>query len=217
MGKVTTAKLFVQIGSKSDSSALKSGVIQPKFWTQDGLSYFTEHPSYDISNEIISRLPEKLREEKGADGRRPVEGKVMSVLKGELPEYKTAVRIDTSDVIDVVIVKDGNGLKATLTLKDEYLSYKIVPYEIEKDDVCFGTIASWVEKNKNIFTAEVFSDQKEAERYLMESKDHPYIKDADTYKIEVFSRRHIEQMKWYQRSLEEIGIIDKGTDEFERI
>lgn len=107
-----------------------------------------------------------------------------------------------------IFTKSGTGIRVLVSEGAYSATNTITALSIPEEDICFGTVASFYgeQGTKDIFTHELFSSFKEAERYVLESKEHPYLSGADAYRVEVFSKSHIIQTAWYKRSMEELGI-----------
>lgn len=118
----------------------------------------------------------------------------------------------------VSISKEKNSYKVTVTNNYKLVSEQnIFMTEIEKSDLCFGTVGSiyrTMDKGgtKDFFTHELFPSYKQAKEYLEKTKE-AYLSFCDEYKVEAFSRKHISQMAWYQRSMD--ALIEQNQEQNE--
>ena len=197
MAKVSTVKIFVEMGDATTHDIKQGSVIQ-------SIPFFTDDVMKTMVNSILSKFPANVLNSDifWSTGR---------VYHETQKEFKTEI----APGVEAVITKEGDALVLTMTEGRTYLTYKAIPFQMEEDDVCYGTIATWHDKNSSTFTHEVFDSLEEARAYLEISKAHPYLADVDEYKIEVFSKKRITNMLWYKRAMEQLG-IQRSDVEVER-
>lgn len=143
-----------------------------------------------------------------------------NVVNGELVPCHFAVDELTGKVVpeNLLIIRKssaGFSIEESKHFSEYKASIRIAAMDIEDTDVAYGVVASYyraqVDGNTvDMFLHELFSTREEAEAFLEEVASNQLCPDASLVEVSVFSRSHIEQTRWYRKSLEDLS---EETDE----
>lgn len=184
-------------------------------------SYFVE----DKRSAIISAVCQGVPQAADIDPR-----SVADVYDGVLREYEVhpgvekdgkavpcqSVRDDFSGRTlhenSLVIRKSAGGLtiEESRGFSEYRATVRIQAMDIQENDVAYGVVASYYRAQVNgntedAFLHELFSTSEEAEAFLELAKESPRFTNASQIEVAVFSRSHIEQTRWYRRSVEALS------------